>query len=109
MRRSPPSTWTGEPPRAPRTIAAAGAGCCDLAVRNRGQKTRGASFSDKTQDRESRKRPFPWWRRVWGSSAEEDRPLLGSVGPLASGEEWRLGADGRAGPFRSGGAPRDLK
>ena len=39
------------------------------------------------------KRPFPWWPWIWCSSAEEDILLLGSAGPLASGEERRLGPD----------------
>ena len=47
------------PQRAPRVIATAGVGCCELAVRNRGQETWGVSFSDETQGRESRKTALP--------------------------------------------------
>lgn len=47
------------PPQAPRVIATAGVGCCELAVRNGGQETWGVSFSDETQGRESRKTALP--------------------------------------------------
>ena len=46
-------------PQAPRVIATAGVGCCELAVRNGGQETWGVSFSDETQGRESRKTALP--------------------------------------------------